>query len=304
MKLPTGDNKGFTLLEIAIVMVIIGLLMGGGISLMRTLTARRSRIEVVDYLKQVRESLITYADINGTLPLADTDGNGLGDSAALRGTLPYLDLGIRPRDAHKRVLGYQINSLLGVDRATTCNTLRSGLSGNPLIVDSDGSSAAFSVAAVLVSGGPSDADGDGDVFDEITGPLQGDNRDGLPNYIRAAPTSAFDDLVSYVGPNELYGGVCEFLQLGINNYSEDTVYVYNRSTGTPLNPSSISPPGLPPDVANQSYNILSGTIVELRDQDNGNGNIITSDPMTPILLSGDGRDIDVQIIEPSKSKNK
>ena len=64
----------------------------------------------------------------------------------------------------------------------SCGALRAGLSGSPRVVDSDGSSSAFSVAAVLISAGPGDADGDGDVFDDISsGGFNGDNRDGTPN---------------------------------------------------------------------------------------------------------------------------
>ena len=49
------------MLEIAIVMVIIGLLAGGGISLMGMLTQRKARNETIDYLKQAETALISFA---------------------------------------------------------------------------------------------------------------------------------------------------------------------------------------------------------------------------------------------------
>jgi len=295
MKPPAGNNKGFTLIEIAIVMVIIGLLAGAGISLVGTLTKRKNRIEVVQYLRQAKEALITYANVNGTLPLADTNGDGVGDSAASRGALPTLDLGINPTDAHKRMLAYQINSILATDRTTSCYHLRSaisgspppGLPGNPTIVDADGSSAAFSVAAVLVSAGPSDADKDGNVFDGMTGTFSGDNRDGLPNYIRAAPTGTFDDLVVYISSAELCGTICEFLVLAVNNSStSQTAWVHNQTTGNDLDT-------LAPGDSGQ-YTLISGTTITLLNAAKGAGTPVDSDPPTPIILSGNGRDIRVQ----------
>ncbi|HWR90943.1 MAG TPA: type II secretion system protein, partial [Desulfobacterales bacterium] len=47
-----GDQRGFTLIEIAVVMVIIGLLAGGGVSLMRMLTERKARNDALAYLKE------------------------------------------------------------------------------------------------------------------------------------------------------------------------------------------------------------------------------------------------------------
>jgi hypothetical protein len=249
---------------------------------------------VVQYLAQAKETLVAFADINGTLPLADTDGDGLGDSASNMGTLPYLDLEITPTDVYKRVLGYQINSNLVTNRSISCDNLRTGLSGNPLLVDADGSSTAFPVAAVLVSGGPTDADADGDIFDDITGSPGGDNTDGLPNYIRAAPTSTFDDLIVFISGNELYGEICEYLELSVNNSPTSGVpaaWVFNQTTGDDLNSSPLTPgdSGL--------YHIISGTSIELWTEAGGSGGpgtpITASDPRTPIILSGSGETINI-----------
>ena len=189
---------GFTLIEVAIVLVILGILAGGGISLLGMLTERKARNETVDYLKTVKTALITHAEVNGRLPWADTDGDGMENSGAGAGTLPYLNLGVRPADPYKRVLKYEISGVMGSGRASICAALKAGLSGTPLVVDADGTAAAFSVAAVMVSAGPMDADGDGNVFDDITtGAFTGDNRDGAPAYIRNPPVTGFDDFVAY-----------------------------------------------------------------------------------------------------------
>ena len=206
-------------MEIAIVMVIIGLLTGAGISMMGMLTERKNRNETIDYLKQVKEALITYADINGRLPWADTDGDGAEDAANASGELPFLTLRVKPVDSNTRVVKYELNSNLGTDRETSCTALDTGLAGVPLVVDADGSTSSFPVAAIIVSAGPMDADGDGDVFDDIaSGTHQGDNTNGAPNYIRHPPTDVFDDLVIYIGGYELYSGMeCDELDLCSNS---------------------------------------------------------------------------------------
>ncbi|MDQ7031405.1 MAG: prepilin-type N-terminal cleavage/methylation domain-containing protein [Desulfonauticus sp.] len=55
------SKKGFSLIEIAIVMIIIGLLLGMGVSLMGTLVKRAKYKETEEVVKSAKEGLITYA---------------------------------------------------------------------------------------------------------------------------------------------------------------------------------------------------------------------------------------------------
>lgn len=280
------SEKGFTLIEIAIVMIIIGILAGAGISLIGVLTKKKLRDETIDYLEKSKDALISFASINGRLPWADTDGDGVENSGGTSGNLPYSTLNLMPTDSYKRPVKYEVNSNLTLNRQLSCGALRAGISGNPRVVDSDGSTSAFSVSAILISSGPMDADGDGNLYDAInTGTHQGDNTDGVPNYIRHPPIDTFDDLVRYIGTNELYKEICEFLVLAVNNNSAGTIYVYNATAGADL--GSISSGG------NGSYDIISGTRIEIRDAPSGGGSIVTSTPPTPIILSGNGCTINV-----------
>lgn len=280
--LPSLNKHGFTLIEIAIVMVIIGLLAGGGVSIMGMLTQRKARNETIDYLKETKEALINYVTINGKFPWADTDGDGNQNNNATSGTLPYLDLKVRPSDPYKRVLRYGINSNLGTDRPTTCNALKAGLSSGPRVIDGDGAATSFYIAAILISSGPMDSDSDGNVFDGITsGSHQGDNTDGTPNYIRHPPIDTFDDLVVYIGGNELYGNLCEYLTLAVNNGTgEPTAYVRDANQGIDI--GSIASGG------SALYEIISGTRIEIWSSAGGGGSIILSNPPTPIYLAGNG----------------
>jgi prepilin-type N-terminal cleavage/methylation domain-containing protein len=280
------DQRGFSLIEIAIVLVIVGLLTGGGISLMGMLTERKARNESIDYLKQTRTALIAFAANSGRFPWADTNSDGIEDSGAASGTLPYSTLQLSPSDPYKRVLGYALHSNLGTNRTASCSALRSGLSGTPQVVDADGVATAFTVAAVLISSGPMDADSSGNVFDTITtGTHRGDNTDGTPNYLRHPQITGFDDLVVYIGGNELFGNLCEYLTVAVNNNFTSTVYVYDANQGSDLG-------NIPPGNASL-YNIISGTRIQIFDGAGGTGSPVLSTPPTPIVLAGRGTTITV-----------
>jgi prepilin-type N-terminal cleavage/methylation domain-containing protein len=288
-KSPLGlryNSRGFTLIEIAIVMVIIGVLAGGGVSLMGMLTKRKARTETIEYLKQAQAALISFADINGRLPWADTSGDGAENAGSSSGNLPYQTLRLSPTDPYKRTLRYEFNANLGTNLTASCSALRAGLSGGPNMVDADGAASSFPIAAILVSAGTMDADSDGNVFDDIsTGTHQGDNRDGNPNYIRHPSVDNFDDLVVYLGENELYGKICEYLALAVNNTSGATVYVYNSTQGADL--------GTLNDGSSGVYEIMSRTQIEIRNASGGGGTIIASTPPSPIALAGQGCTINV-----------
>jgi hypothetical protein len=253
---------------------------------MKTLTERRSRNETIDYLKQAKAALISFGNINGRLPSADTDGDGNENSGASAGDLPYQTLKIAPADPNKRTVRYALNTNLDANRTTSCGALRTGLAGGPLVVDADGAAASFQIAAVLASAGTSDADSDGNVFDDITsGVHQGDNRDGNPNYLRHPPTDVFDDLVVYLGENELYGEICGKPVLAVSNTTLPQVYVFDLSQGIDI--------GIVSNGDTESYDIVSGTQIVLMDSPLGGGSVVGSTPGTPIVLAGSGRAVTI-----------
>ncbi len=283
-----ADRHGFTLIEIAIVMIIIGLLAGGGAFVMGMMTERKARNESIDYMHQAKEALISYASTQGMLPSADTNSDGVGDGVTIGG-LPYFDLKLRPTDLYKRVLQYEVDSGLTTDLQSTCNALKGGLSGAPDVVDGDGSGTAFPVAVVLVSSGPMDADSDGNPLDLInSGTHQGNNTTGVPNYIRYPPTTTFDDLVLYIGEHELYSELCDYVTLAVNNVSGPNVYIWNDTWSYDL----VSAPGLSSG-SSGNYDVLSGSRIEILSAANGSGSIVGSTEPTPLIVAGEDRDIDI-----------
>jgi prepilin-type N-terminal cleavage/methylation domain-containing protein len=66
--MPSGQ-KGFTIIEVAIVLVIIGLLVGFGASMVGPLTIRAKRMETKDTLKAATDSIIGFTSSNGKIPI-------------------------------------------------------------------------------------------------------------------------------------------------------------------------------------------------------------------------------------------
>ena len=98
-------QNGFTLVEMAIVLALIGLILGTGLTLMTAQQDQRRIEETKDRLDEAREALIGYAIANGRLPCPATNasngeeaplggGGSVGCTGALNGFLPAVTLGL------------------------------------------------------------------------------------------------------------------------------------------------------------------------------------------------------------------
>lgn len=218
-------QSGFTLLELAIALVIIGLLAGGGLAIYTTVSDQVKREETAQYMETVRRSLLIYGSINKRLPRADVVAPvGIEDAAGVvLGELPYKEIGVPPYDAWGRRLKYAVNGQL---TTSGCPELKAMILGSavpensPRVWDATGgvnTANPMRFGVVIVSAGPRDADGDGSVFDGSydIGPPEsgGDNQTtdpylGGPPFLRRHPeyseTARFDDLLIYIGAPTLY----------------------------------------------------------------------------------------------------
>lgn len=99
-------HKGFSLLEMAVVLVILGFIIG---AMLLPLQAQRDQVfqtQTENILQNARTALIGYAQVNGRLPCPATVGsNGIEDPVggtnctSQLGYLPAATLGIQPVDS-------------------------------------------------------------------------------------------------------------------------------------------------------------------------------------------------------------
>lgn len=109
---------GFTLIEMALVLMIVSLLMVGSLV---TLTSQGEQVKYTDsrhFLSQIKQALLSFSDVNGYLPCPDIDRDGVEDRvvsgacAGAEGTVPYRDIGLRlaeARDGFANLVGYVVN---------------------------------------------------------------------------------------------------------------------------------------------------------------------------------------------------
>lgn len=187
-------QAGLTLLEMAIVLVVLGIILGMTLPLLSELSRHRHFRVTTRELEEIRDALVGYAGIHGRLPWADTNGDGTGDAGQVTGALPFLELGVGPADAWRTTYFYDVNQTLTTTSSLSalCAALSSLGSGSlPQMSFSPGGDPSVQALVVISKG-------------ENSG-LDSGNSDGDRIYESHAPTQGFDDLAVGINPNTLYG---------------------------------------------------------------------------------------------------
>ncbi len=172
-----NNQKGFTLIELAIVLVIVGVLLGGFIG------SFTSRIESSRYaesrknLEDIKAALIAYAYTEGVLPcpddLKDTDADGLSNGDGLSepactaagedtGSMPWVTLAMGATDAWNNRYEYWVESDFS-DTATPFDLTTTG-GGEVRTRSNDGTTTpllANRIVAVIYSRGKNGYEGTG-----------------------------------------------------------------------------------------------------------------------------------------------
>ena len=227
MKRISVRQQAFTLVEMAIVLVIVGLLLGGLLGPLSAQLEQRRATDTARALEEARDALAGFAARNGYLPCpAISAANGLEDRAGTRctnerrfGFLPWATLGLAKLDAWQHIYLYSVTPAFSDSgQPFRLNTPRdisiasrdplgalvpaSANNDIPAVVLSQGrnGSGAFSDAGVQAAdAGAGNLDekanysGDGRLF--IT-------RDASDN--AAASGGAYDDQLVWLSPNILY----------------------------------------------------------------------------------------------------
>lgn len=189
--------SGLTLVEIAIVLVILGLLVGLGASLIGPLTKRAKLTESREIVKQAKEALFGYAIKFRYLP----ESSKLGDAGA------------KSRDSWGRDLVYiPAQEITGSD-INLCNVYSTSLVVREC-KDTDCSTydEKKDIALVIYSKGE---DGDGNCTG-TTSPVY-IREIGMPynptcTYTTSNPQFYYDDIVEYVSLNEIASRTCTYSQ--------------------------------------------------------------------------------------------
>jgi len=113
-------NKGFTLIELAIVLVIIAILLGSFIGTLSSRIENTRKSDTVEELKEIKQAMMAYAFVYGYLPCPDcstatgtcaaaTAGDGIADydaggtnlcfNAEGLGNVPWVTLGLGQSDS-------------------------------------------------------------------------------------------------------------------------------------------------------------------------------------------------------------
>ena len=187
-------TAGFTLLEIVMVLMISGLLLGGLIPLLSSQIESQRINETRKQMNEIKEALLGYSVINGKLPCPapTTDPNNpeYGEAAstcvvpASDGYLPWKALGISDTDAWGGKWLYRVQSNFASSVPFTLTTVSSTLQ----IENSAGititSSSERPIAIVFSTGKNLIADGKNADFDAT--------------YQSDVPNQNFDDFVTWI----------------------------------------------------------------------------------------------------------
>ena len=217
-------NLGFTLVELAIVIVIIGLLLSAFLVPLSAQRELSARAETQNLLDQSKEALIGYALVNSFLPCPDTklipdgienrkvDGSCVSD----KGVLPWNTLGIERVDAWSHYFYYRVDPTFS--NSVTLFTIADAENASGIQINGDTGalvSANSRPAALLLSFGPN---GNGaknttqatpaNQLPAPTGADEKENTDGNLVFMSHVPAprgsaNEFDDMLVWIPPKIL-----------------------------------------------------------------------------------------------------
>lgn len=230
-------QRGFTLIEMAIVLVIITILIGGlAVPLSAQIQARRIA-ETKKVLEEAREAILGYAMSHPVssnpdrpyLPCPDTDGDGLENRsgntcAGADGWFPWVDLGTAPQDAWGNRLHYSVETREYADRSKGMPDLASYtppyVTLNLKRICSNSACTAFEaiyLPVVVFSHGPNGWGARNINGNPLAAPTSADeleNTNADPSFVSRTPSKVgdasgeFDDLVVWISDGLLRSRVC------------------------------------------------------------------------------------------------
>lgn len=212
-------QTGFSLLEIAIVMLIIGIIMGGVIGVVSSQKDLQQYKTTKQAMREIKEALYGFAMANGRLPCpADpTSSAGTEDcSAGNSGVVPWVTLTTQETDGWGRRFTYYVTSGFSDSDSTTPSCSEEATSGyipvcatGGITVNESASAGADPVASevpvVIVSHGPNGHGAYPSSGSQIAVPIalfdEKENADGNANFVThevIVDGEEFDDIVDWL----------------------------------------------------------------------------------------------------------
>lgn len=224
-KFAARRQAGFTLVEIAIVLLIVGLMIGGLIAPLSSQMEQRRVSDTRRVMDEAREALFGFALRNGYLPCpAISSSNGLEDRSnnacnKRYGYLPWATLGVARLDGWNRLMGYSVTPefadsatlfSLRTQRDITIATralngqlvAATGVNDIPAAIISfgkNGYGATSDQNTVVADAGAGNVDEKTNLQSSGTALIMRDPSDDT-----RSPGGAFDDIVVWISPNILY----------------------------------------------------------------------------------------------------
>lgn len=200
---------GFSLVELAIVLLIVALLLGGVLPTLSGQIDQQRRSDTRKQMDEISAALVGYAASQQPprLPCpaqpvlaTGTASAGIADCTLTTGVVPWVTLGTSETDAWGRRFTYSVSTAF-----TTSFTLTSTGNLNVLSV-TGGNNIATNVPAVIISHGPNGRGAytpSGSLIAASSDPDETNNSNGTP-FVSHDPSPAFDDLVVWLSPNTLF----------------------------------------------------------------------------------------------------
>jgi len=200
--------KGFTLLEMAIVLLVFGLVIGGLMGPLQVQLESLDRKATVKELGLIKESIIGFAIRNGRLPCPDTDSDGAENTSGsactlVYGDVPWATLGVGAIDGWERPFSYRVDTNFAdtTDGSGCADDDAAGVSfeicsaGDINVFDSQGGNAvASNLPAIIVSHGKNWA--------QTSGNDEAENKDNDADFVDKTYASGsgndYDDIVGLI----------------------------------------------------------------------------------------------------------
>lgn len=208
----TSHQTGFSLVEMAIVLLIVSLLLGGLLPTLSGQLEHQRRNETLKQLDEIRQSLLGYAasqqpprlpcPASPTVPTGSANA-GVADCALTLGVVPWVTLGNSETDAWGRRFTYAVTSAFATSASgimltsTGSLNVKSGASGGNI---------ATNVPAVIISHGKNGYRAylpNGTRLPASPDLDEAGNANGTP-FVSHDASPAFDDLVIWLSPNTLF----------------------------------------------------------------------------------------------------